>query len=120
AIADQGRALAGRPSLDGPGQLLPMVYALAGRDYRDVTTGSSNGRPTYTAGPGYDLVTGLGSPLADRLAADLSGVPLLGVPAVVVAQAGTPQGAVAGTAFAAPLRAVVRTASGNPVPGVAV
>jgi hypothetical protein len=66
------------------GQINPSLYALAGADYgayfRDVTapdptTGrtyndTSNGLHTgvYPAGPGYDMDSGLGSPLAGALA----------------------------------------------------
>jgi hypothetical protein len=73
AIADQGRALAGAPALDGPSQTLPMLYSISTADYHDITTGSSNGTPTYFAGPGYDLVTGRGSPRANLIVNDLIG-----------------------------------------------
>jgi hypothetical protein len=68
AIADQGRALKGLAPLDGLNQTLPLLYALQGRDFHDITTGNNG----YAAGSGYDLVTGLGSPMADRLVADLA------------------------------------------------
>src|SRR5262249_21460614 len=70
AIADQGRSLAGQAALDGPSQTLPMLYHLPSGDYHDVTTGSNGG---YSAGPGFDLVTGLGTPIANRVVADLVG-----------------------------------------------
>ncbi len=73
AITDQGRALDGLGSLDSGTQLLPMLYQLPSSDYHDVTSGSSTGNPHYGAGPGYDLVTGLGSPYANRIVAALSG-----------------------------------------------
>ncbi len=72
AIADQGRALNGLGALDGPSQLLPDLYALPASDFHDITAGSSNGSPSYAAGSGYDLVTGRGSPYADRVAAALA------------------------------------------------
>ncbi|HTV57071.1 MAG TPA: S53 family peptidase, partial [Terriglobia bacterium] len=72
AIADQGRALNGLGTLDGGSQLLPMLYQLPSSDFHDVTTGTSTGSPNYSAGPGYDLVTGLGSPYANRIVAALS------------------------------------------------
>jgi hypothetical protein len=75
AIADQGRALIGLGSLDGPTQLLPKLYSLAATDFHDITSGSSTGSPSYPSGPGYDLVTGRGSPYADRVVADLVGQP---------------------------------------------
>src|SRR5205085_4866439 len=36
AIADQGRALAGKGALDGPTQTLPMLYQLASTDFHDI------------------------------------------------------------------------------------
>ena len=69
AIADQGRAAAGLSSLDGSSQTLPKLYALPSSDFNDITTGSNN---TYTAGVGYDLVTGRGSPKANFVVADLA------------------------------------------------
>lgn len=71
AIVDQGRALAGRASLDGRTQLLPALYSLAAADFHDVATGSSTGSPAYSATAGYDLVTGRGSPIANLVVADL-------------------------------------------------
>lgn len=67
AIADQGRTAASLGTLDGPTQTLPGLYALRNSDFYDVTNGTSTGQPQYSAGPGYDLVTGLGSPRADLL-----------------------------------------------------
>ena len=60
AITDQERLVAGDTLLDGPTQTLPMLYSLAASDFNDILTGN-NGFP---AGPGYDLVTGIGSPIA--------------------------------------------------------
>lgn len=71
AIVNQGRALAGRPALDGRSQLLPALYALAAADFHDVATGSSTGSPSFAATAGYDLVTGRGSPVANLVVADL-------------------------------------------------
>jgi hypothetical protein len=71
AIADQGRVLAGGAALDGANDLLPALYNLP-NDFNDVTTGSN---AVASAGPGYDLVTGLGSPVANQLVADLAAVP---------------------------------------------
>jgi hypothetical protein len=73
AIADQGRVLLHLDPLDGRSQTLPLLYGLSGVDYRDITSGTSTGTPHLSAGPGYDLVTGLGSPLANRIVADLVG-----------------------------------------------
>jgi subtilase family serine protease len=63
AIADQGRALRGLGSLDGMSQLKPVLYSVPQDHFHDITVGS-NGHPAL---PGYDLVTGRGSPKADKL-----------------------------------------------------
>jgi subtilase family serine protease len=71
AIANQGRALAGTAPLDGPTETLPALYAAAAAShstfFHDVT-GGGNGSP---AGSGYDLATGLGSPVANNLVSAL-------------------------------------------------
>ncbi|HTU91789.1 MAG TPA: hypothetical protein VMF69_17030 [Gemmataceae bacterium] len=68
AIADQGRALEGEGSLDGASQTLPTLYQLPQSDFHDITSGSNG---SYSAGPGYDLVTGRGSPIANLIVAAL-------------------------------------------------
>ncbi len=70
AIADQGRALNGKGSLDGGSQTMPAIYQLPQSDFHDITSGSNG---TYSAGPGYDLVTGRGSPIANLIVAGLVG-----------------------------------------------
>jgi hypothetical protein len=70
AIADEGRALAGESPLNNT-ELLPWLYQLPSMDFHDVTTGQSTGFPHYKAGPGYDLATGLGSPVVPNLVPDL-------------------------------------------------
>ena len=59
AIANQGANLAGLPNLDGRSGTLPDLYNLPSSDFHDITSGSNGG---FSAGPGYDLVTGRGSP----------------------------------------------------------
>ena len=71
AIVAQGRALRGAAPLDGRKELLPALYSLPAADFRDIVSGSSNGTPRLAAGPGYDLVTGRGSPVAEALVRDL-------------------------------------------------
>jgi uncharacterized repeat protein (TIGR01451 family) len=68
AITDQLRASQGLGSLDST-QTLSKLYLLPSNDFHDVTTGN-NGFP---AGAGYDMVTGLGSPVANTLVPDLAG-----------------------------------------------
>jgi hypothetical protein len=73
AIADQGRGLAGLGSLDGKSQTLPMLYGLPASDFHDVTSGTTDGSPKYTASAGYDLATGRGTPIANLVVAGLVG-----------------------------------------------
>lgn len=71
AIADQGRTLAGKPTLDGASQTLYAIYKMAQTSettyFHDVTTGNNG----YAAKPGYDYVTGNGSPVANMVVAGL-------------------------------------------------
>jgi len=89
AIADQGRALAGKGSLDGGTQTLPAIYQMSQSDFHDITSGSNGG---YSAGVGYDLVTGRGSPIANRVVADLvsAGGQTASAPWLVTAASATP------------------------------
>ena len=68
ALADQGRAQEGLGSLDGPSQTLPLLYHLPNSAFHDIVSGSSQ---AGIAGPGYDLVTGRGSPVANQVVAGL-------------------------------------------------
>jgi subtilase family serine protease len=75
ALADSGLSCAGNGNA---GFLNPALYAHAGHE-RDVTTGS-NFLPDsgytgglYSAGTGYDLTTGLGSPNAAQVVEDVCG-----------------------------------------------
>ncbi len=68
AIADQGRALNDRASLDGARQTLPALYRLPSSDFHDITRGSNG---SYSATRGYDLVTGRGSPRANKVVSGL-------------------------------------------------
>jgi subtilase family serine protease len=64
AIADQGRALAGKGSLANAQDAL---YSLSRSDFHDITSGSNG----VTAKAGYDLASGLGSPIANLVIRDL-------------------------------------------------
>ncbi len=65
ADADQLRVSLGATTLDGATQTLPMLYSLPeSTDFHDITSGSNN---INSAGTGYDLVTGLGSPVGNLL-----------------------------------------------------
>jgi hypothetical protein len=67
AIADQGRALSGHGSLNGTSQTLPTIYSLPQAAFHDVISGSNS----FPAGPGYDLATGRGSPIAPAVISGL-------------------------------------------------
>jgi subtilase family serine protease len=60
AITDQGLATAGKSSLSTT-QVLTNLYSLPSSDFNDITTGYNG----YSATPGYDLVTGIGTPKAN-------------------------------------------------------
>jgi hypothetical protein len=81
AIADQGRQTMSLPPL-GSSDTLSKLYSLPARDFHDIVTGASTGTPNFTATAGYDLVTGRGSPFADRVVNDLSNFAITGPPVV--------------------------------------
>ena len=74
AIADQGLARNGQPALNSASaqQVMATLYQNP-QDFHDITTGTSTGSPNYSAGPGYDYVTGLGSPMANLIVGSLDG-----------------------------------------------
>ena len=74
AIADQGRVLTGQQALDSTNsqEVMNILYKNPG-DFHDITSGTSTGSPHYSAGVGYDYVTGLGSPMANLVVASLDG-----------------------------------------------
>jgi subtilase family serine protease len=74
ALIAIGNQMAGRPL----GFINPAIYQIgasdkAARDFRDITSGNNSwaGVPGYEAVPGWDPVTGFGSPIADKLLPDL-------------------------------------------------
>ncbi len=101
AVANAQRALVGRPALGAPhaflyGQIaaVPSQYAQA---FSDITGGSNGNCASCTAFPGYDTLTGLGSPKTQALLALLSQSPAsLSDPA-----ASAPTASVGGTAIRA-------------------
>jgi hypothetical protein len=76
----------GRNGVGGLGNILPVLYANQS-SFHDVTAGNNG---AYSASTGYDLVTGLGSPRWDALAAVLvgqsKGEPTLALPATTRTQ----------------------------------
>ena len=70
ALVNQARFAAGLPEL---GPLNPRIYPLLGTaNFRDITQGSNGG---YRAGVGYDLTSGLGSPVMNQLLPTLAAQP---------------------------------------------
>ena len=70
ALADQARVVAGGQTLGsaGPTETQQALYTLPVTDFNAITTGSNG----YSAGPGYNLVGGLGTPIANLLVNDLA------------------------------------------------
>jgi Subtilase family len=66
AIGNQGRVLAGKGTLLDR-QAAKALYGLPAGDFHDIVAGNNG----YPAGPGYDMVTGRGSPLAAKVVAGL-------------------------------------------------
>ncbi len=71
ALADEGRALHGRPALTVADIDAYLASTHDTRTLHDVTQGSNG----YAAGPGYDLATGLGTPVGQRLIPALETAP---------------------------------------------
>jgi kumamolisin len=70
ALVNAKRIAAGKPPLGG---LNSRIYALVKTaNFRDIVSGSNG---AYTAGIGYDLVTGIGAPLLSKLLPVLVGQP---------------------------------------------
>jgi subtilase family serine protease len=62
AIANQGRVINGLGTLKNQ-EAMKILYSLPSSDFHDITSGNNG----FAAGPGYDLVTGIGSPIANVL-----------------------------------------------------
>jgi hypothetical protein len=69
ALVNQGRVAAGESTLNSssPTDTQQALYMLPQSDYNVVASGTNG----YSAGAGYNLVTGLGTPVANRLVPDL-------------------------------------------------
>ncbi|HTU19723.1 MAG TPA: immunoglobulin domain-containing protein, partial [Gemmataceae bacterium] len=119
AIANQGRQAANNntPNPLSGSESLSMLYQMgtgssSSTYFHDITTGSNG---TYSAGPGYDLVTGLGTPIANNVVNYLvngsSTSPSPSAPSIT--QQPTSQSVTAGSNVT-----FTATASGNPTPTV--
>ena len=69
ALVNQGRVAANESTLNSatPTDTQQALYMLPQSDYHAITSGTNG----YTAGAGYNLVTGLGTPVANLLVPDL-------------------------------------------------
>ena len=69
ALVNQGRVAAGEATLNSasPTETQQALYSLPQSDYNAITSGSNG----YTANAGYNLVTGLGTPVANLMVPDL-------------------------------------------------
>jgi hypothetical protein len=69
ALVNQGRAAAGEANLNSasPTEAQQALYSLPQSDYNVIASGSNG----YSAQSGYNLVTGLGTPIAKLLVSDL-------------------------------------------------
>ncbi len=69
ALVNQGRMAAGESTLSSstPTDTQQALYMLPQSDYNTIASGNNG----YGAGAGYNLVTGLGTPVANRLVPDL-------------------------------------------------
>ena len=83
ALANQARNLKGLGSLTTQ-QTLQGIYSAPATDFHDITSGNNG----FQAGPGYDLVTGLGTPVAQSLVPDLAAPSASAVAAQVAAHGG--------------------------------
>jgi hypothetical protein len=70
ALVNQGRAAAGAPTLNSssPTEAQQDLYSLSQSDYNVINSGTNGG---YNAASGYNLVTGLGTPIANQLVPDM-------------------------------------------------
>jgi subtilase family serine protease len=80
ALANQARANLGK----GPiGDINPVLYSIYhsaryGADFHDITVGNDQlvgSSVGYSSGAGYDLASGVGTPIVDQLIVDLAAVP---------------------------------------------
>ena len=110
AIADEGRS---QPlGTSGLQSVQSILYPNGSADFHDITSGNNG----YAAGPGYDYVTGLGSPMVNDVVASLDGGTVTAPDKLVIT--GAPQGPVAaGSSFNVTVTA--ETSSGQVDPGFA-
>jgi len=104
AVFNQGRVANGLSSMDGKTEFLPKLYTLPAADFHDVTSGNNG----FAAAAGYDMVTGRGTPIGPKIAADLAGTPATPTPSIG-SFAVSPVSVVAGSNFTLSASNVVET-----------
>jgi hypothetical protein len=67
AVGDQLRTSVGLGTMNGLTDALPLLYSMKAGDFHDIVTGSNGG---FSAHAGYDEVTGIGSPITNKLVPD--------------------------------------------------
>src|SRR5262249_23667927 len=93
AIANQGRKLLGKNTLVNP---QAIMYSLPRSDFHDITVGDNDyfglgfGITGNPAGPGYDLASGLGTPIANLVIRDLGNASGTSFVAAPLAAGGSP------------------------------
>ncbi len=95
AIANQGRVFSGGSTFNStanPMQTLQALYSLPASDFYDITSGYNG----FSAGAGYDEVTGRGSPIANLLVPDLASY---GLPTRLAITTPLPASVTAGSTF---------------------
>jgi subtilase family serine protease len=116
AIANEGRILAGKGSLDGASQTMFALYRMAQASatsyFRDQTSGYNG----FAAKVGYDDVTGNGSPIARRVVTALVGWNGTGATGIVAAATSTATKRPAGSAT----RHAIVSAASAPTPELPV
>jgi hypothetical protein len=107
AIANQGRVAYGGTTLNSPAnpqQTLQFLYSLPSSDYNQITTGYNG----FSAGPGYNEVTGLGTPIANLL------VPALASDGLLILSPGTLSSGTYGSAYNQTIAATEAGGAGGP------
>jgi hypothetical protein len=97
ALVDQGRVAAGEATLSSNGgvEVQQALYHLSAADFNAILSGTNG---TYNAVAGYNLVTGLGTPVASRLVPDLIAYQQTSPANATVQAAGGASGYATGTA----------------------
>ncbi|HVB51294.1 MAG TPA: S53 family peptidase [Acidimicrobiales bacterium] len=100
------------------GFINPTLYAMPASDFNDVTTGTNDlyGLGEYSAGPGYDMASGLGSPNGAAFLAGLCPIKFSAANSTFASLSNSPQASTVGPT----LSAVLRDVNGNPVANAVV